>query len=52
MPDLNEPRRKGYGSELIERALPFQLKAATTLEFTPHGVRCRIVAPLEEAPSA
>ncbi len=27
------PMRKGYGSEPIERALPFQLGARTSLEF-------------------
>ena len=40
------PRRKGYGSELIERALPYQLKARTRLEFTPEGVLCVIDAPV------
>ncbi|MFO1081350.1 MAG: PAS domain S-box protein [Reyranellaceae bacterium] len=36
------PRPRGYGSELIEGALPYQLGAETRLEFTPHGVRCTI----------
>lgn len=36
------PARRGYGSELIERALPYQLRAETKLEFEPDGVRCRI----------
>jgi PAS domain S-box-containing protein len=36
------PRRKGYGSELIERALPYQLGAKTKLAFDPGGVRCEI----------
>jgi len=39
-------RRRGYGAELIERALPYQLKAKTKLEFGPDGVRCLIVAPI------
>jgi two-component sensor histidine kinase len=34
--------RKGYGSELIERALPYQLNARTHLEFGTDGVRCTI----------
>jgi PAS domain S-box-containing protein len=38
--------RKGYGSELIERALPFQLGARTRLEFTPDGVHCDITVPI------
>jgi PAS domain S-box-containing protein len=43
---LLEPRRKGYGSELIERALPYQLKAQTKLEFGSDGVKCQIVVPV------
>jgi two-component sensor histidine kinase len=38
--------RKGYGSELIERALPYQLGERTTLEFGPDGVRCEITVPI------
>ena len=41
-------RRKGYGSELIERALPYQLNAVTSLEFTGDGVRCTVELPLEQ----
>ena len=38
--------RKGYGRELIERALPYQLKAQTSYEITPEGVRCTIIVPV------
>lgn len=41
-------RRKGYGSELIERALPYQLNASTNLEFTADGVRCTVELPMEQ----
>ncbi|NPD68558.1 PAS domain S-box protein [Lichenicola cladoniae] len=41
-----EPRRKGYGSELIERALPYQLRAHTRLQFGPDGVHCHISVPV------
>ena len=44
-----QPRRTGYGRELIERALPYQLNAITKLEFTPEGVRCSVELPLERA---
>ncbi|HZZ63772.1 MAG TPA: PAS domain S-box protein [Roseiarcus sp.] len=37
-----DARRKGYGSELIERALPYQLGAETKLEFGADGTRCEI----------
>jgi PAS domain S-box-containing protein len=40
------PERRGFGSELIKRALPYQLKAKTTLEFGPDGVHCTIILPL------
>ena len=40
------PRRQGYGRELIERALPYQLKAQTSYEITPEGVRCTIIVPV------
>ncbi|WP_198384645.1 sensor histidine kinase [Roseomonas sp. KE2513] len=39
------PARRGYGSELITRALPYQMAAETALEFTPDGVRCSIALP-------
>jgi PAS domain S-box-containing protein len=46
MPASGSPKRKGYGSELIERALPYQLRAKTELEFGPDGVRCAILVPV------
>ncbi len=46
------PRRRGYGTELIERALPYQLRARTRLEFTDDGVRCLIDVPLRSEHSA
>jgi two-component sensor histidine kinase len=45
------PKRKGYGRELIERALPYQLNAKTQLEFGPDGVRCEIVVPVPVEPT-
>lgn len=35
-------RRKGYGMELIERALPYQLGARTRIDFTSDGLRCEV----------
>jgi PAS domain S-box-containing protein len=46
MPAAGSPKRRGYGSELIERALPYQLSAKTQLEFGPDGVRCAILVPV------
>lgn len=40
------PERRGYGRELIERALPYSLGARTDYAFTPDGLRCTIDIPL------
>ena len=53
MPQGGRPARRGYGTELIERALRYQLKAKTKLEFGEDGVRCSIEVPtvaLRQAP--
>ncbi|MGK2910123.1 MAG: PAS domain-containing protein [Sphingobium sp.] len=44
VPDPNDGAavRFGYGRELIERALPYQLGASTHYAFTPDGVACGI----------
>ena len=42
------PSCQGFGSELIEEALPYRLGAQTSLEFRGGGVRCAIVLPLGE----
>jgi two-component sensor histidine kinase len=41
------PRRCGFGHELIERTLPYELGARTRLAFDPGGVTCEINIPLE-----
>jgi len=48
MPARPAAPRRGYGSELIERALPAQLRAQTSLAFTTDGVRCTITVPMGE----
>jgi two-component system CheB/CheR fusion protein len=40
------PSRTGFGRRLIERGLPYDLEAVTSLEFTPEGVRCTVELPL------
>jgi two-component sensor histidine kinase len=40
------PRRRGFGQELIERTLPYELDARTRLAFTPGGAYCTIEMPL------
>jgi PAS domain S-box-containing protein len=46
MADRGAAPRKGYGTELIERALPYQLKAETSLQFMSDGVWCTIRVPI------
>ncbi|HXP00074.1 MAG TPA: CheR family methyltransferase [Luteibacter sp.] len=40
------PTHRGFGLELLERALAFTLRARTTLVFRPRGVTCHIDMPL------
>ncbi|WP_137390194.1 sensor histidine kinase [Rhodoligotrophos defluvii] len=47
MPESGTPLRRGYGRELIERALRYQLDADTRLVFGPDGVSCIIVLPVD-----
>jgi two-component system, chemotaxis family, CheB/CheR fusion protein len=42
------PSRVGFGRELIEQGLPYQLGASTALEFARGGVNCVIELPLSE----
>lgn len=42
----HRPAHVGYGRELIERALPYQLKAETCYTFGPDGVCCTIALPV------
>jgi two-component system, chemotaxis family, CheB/CheR fusion protein len=50
--ELNEREanssRRGYGRELLELALPYQLDATTKLELAPSGLRFRLVLPYDE----
>lgn len=40
------PPHRGFGIEVLERSLRYELKADTTLAFEPHGLRCTIDLPL------
>jgi len=43
-----QPSRSGFGREWLERGLPYELKAATQLEFLPGGVTCTITLPADQ----
>lgn len=40
------PRRRGFGQELIEQTLPYELGARTRFELTPGGLLCVVYLPL------
>ena len=46
VPKLSKPSRKGFGRDLIERALAYTLLAKTKLSFGEDGILCRIELPL------
>jgi PAS domain S-box-containing protein len=45
-PKIAEPKRRGFGSVVIERGIAHDLGGSTSLEFDPAGVRCTIRFPL------
>jgi PAS domain S-box-containing protein len=52
-PPVTPPKRKGFGSRLIHRALGGELRGAAELTYDPAGVRCMMQAvlpPVGEAP--
>ena len=44
--------RRGFGLDLIEFALPYELDGETRLTLTPEGVRCTIDLPVDDATAA
>jgi two-component sensor histidine kinase len=49
-PTVRPPRRKGYGTQLIESLTPYELQGETHLAFQAAGVTCELLFPLEQAP--
>jgi len=45
-PKVKQPKQRGFGSMVIEQNLSRSLDAEVTMEFTPAGLRCRIVIPV------
>jgi two-component system CheB/CheR fusion protein len=46
-PSITKPRRKGFGTELIERELKSHLGARVTFDYAPEGVEVRISIPYD-----
>src|SRR5215469_7958054 len=45
-PRVEAPQRKGFGTELLEKTLAFELKGKTILSYNPSGLHCTIAIPL------
>jgi PAS domain S-box-containing protein len=48
-PEVSPPKRRGFGSTLIERGITHELDGKTTTEYRSEGLRCRIEIPLNAA---
>lgn len=46
-PAVKPPTRQGFGSRLIQRGLPAELRGRVRLSYPPSGVVCSMEAPLE-----
>ncbi|MHC5114943.1 MAG: GAF domain-containing protein [Planctomycetota bacterium] len=48
-PAVGPPKRRGFGTELIEHMISYQLHGESDLDFQEAGVRCSLTVPLEPA---
>lgn len=48
-PAVTPPKRKGFGTRMIERGLAAELQGEVAIQFVSDGLRCIIDAPLPEA---
>jgi PAS domain S-box-containing protein len=48
-PPVSPPTQRGFGSQLIERALALELSGEVHISYDPAGITCNIVAPLSAA---
>jgi light-regulated signal transduction histidine kinase (bacteriophytochrome) len=44
-PEVHKPNRKGFGSTIIERSIPYDLGGTATSEFNPDGFRAQFNIP-------
>jgi two-component sensor histidine kinase len=45
-PPVQVPKRRGFGTRLIERSLAHDLDGEAEISFAPTGVICKVEAPL------
>ena len=48
-PAVSPPTRRGFGVQMLERALAHEFNGTVTLDFAPAGLRCHIAGPLKPA---
>ena len=44
-PAVKAPRRRGFGSIVVEQSIPFELQGEATIAYAPSGVRARFTIP-------
>ena len=44
----DKPRRRGFGTDLIEKIVAHELRHPVELDFCPEGVRCTLLVPVRE----
>jgi PAS domain S-box-containing protein len=44
-PAVRAPERRGFGSRIVQRALPTELGGAVKVDYRPEGLRCSISSP-------
>jgi two-component sensor histidine kinase len=45
-PPVTTPASRGFGSAMLQRALPLEVDGKVEMDFDPSGLRCTIIAPL------
>ena len=48
-PPVSPPKRRGFGSELIEKIVAHELRSEVDLRFAPEGVECTLTVPVRKA---
>ncbi|SHH02812.1 HWE histidine kinase domain-containing protein [Cognatishimia maritima] len=46
-PVVSAPTRKGFGTTIIEKSIPFELKGSAEVQFDPDGLEAKFVLPRE-----
>ena len=48
-PPVQEPKRRGFGRDLIEKIVAHELRSKVELHFKPEGVECRLLVPVRRS---